>query len=155
VRGLAGKVALVTGAGSGLGEATSRRLDEEGARIVVVDVAPERASRVAADLREALAVTADISDESSVDSYMAQAIRHFGGIDLYHLNAGIAGAPREFPDVGLDDYDAAMAVNARGTFLGLRAALRQYARQGPAAGQSSPPRRSARSEAAPTSSPTT
>jgi len=126
VNGLAGKVAVVTGGGSGIGEATARRLAAEGARVVVVDVDADRASRVAGELEgEAVGVAADVATEEGVAAYDAAAVDRFGRIDLYHLNAGIAGEPVEFPYVEADDFDRVMAVNVRGIFLGLRAALRR------------------------------
>ena len=134
MRGLEGKVALVTGAGSGLGEATAHRLSEEGARVVVVDVVGERAAAVADQLPDAIAIAADVSDEASVDEYMTRATAHYGRIDLYHLNAGIAGALVTFPEVTLDDYERVMSVNVRGVFMGLRAAFRQYERDAATAG---------------------
>jgi NAD(P)-dependent dehydrogenase (short-subunit alcohol dehydrogenase family) len=131
VNGLTGKVAVVTGAGSGIGEATARRLTEEGASVVVVDVDDDRVSRTAAELGAgALGVVADVSTEAGVERYHAAAVERFDRIDLYHLNAGIAGDPVEFPYVTADDFDRVLAVNVRGVFLGLRAALRQYALQG-------------------------
>jgi NAD(P)-dependent dehydrogenase (short-subunit alcohol dehydrogenase family) len=130
LRGLEGKTAIVTGGGSGLGAATARRLAQEGVRVAVVDVEAPRAAEVAAGLAGALAIAADVSREADVDRYMAAALDAFGSIDLYHLNAGVAGAPVSFPEASLEDYDRVMAVNVRGVFIGLRAALRQYERQG-------------------------
>jgi NAD(P)-dependent dehydrogenase (short-subunit alcohol dehydrogenase family) len=126
MNGLAGKVAVVTGGGSGIGEASARRLSEEGVRVVVVDVDEERVARVAGELgAEALGVVADVSTEAGVAAYDSQTVERFGRIDLYHLNAGIAGEPVEFPYVEAEDFDRVMAVNVRGVFLGLRAALRR------------------------------
>jgi NAD(P)-dependent dehydrogenase (short-subunit alcohol dehydrogenase family) len=129
--GLEGKVAVVTGAGSGLGAATAQRLAQEGVRLVLVDVAPEPVEALAAQLGEtrAIAVAADVSREADVERYMARATDAFGEVHLHHLNAGIAGELVAFPDVSLDDYERVMAVNVRGVFLGLRAALRRYERQ--------------------------
>ncbi|HEY7731321.1 MAG TPA: SDR family NAD(P)-dependent oxidoreductase, partial [Gaiellaceae bacterium] len=128
-RGLDGKVVVVTGGGSGIGAASARRLAEEGARVVVVDSAGERAEEVAGALPDALAVASDVSDEAGVDEYMRLALERFGAIDHYHLNAGISGEPVAFPDVSLADYEQVQAVNVRGVFLGLRAAFRRYAEQ--------------------------
>jgi NAD(P)-dependent dehydrogenase (short-subunit alcohol dehydrogenase family) len=131
VNGLAGKVAVVTGAGSGIGEATARRLSEEGASVVVVDVDDDRVSRTAAALGEnALGVVADVSTEAGVERYHAAAVERYDRVDLYHLNAGIAGDPVEFPYATAEDFDRVIAVNVRGVFLGLRGALRQYVLQG-------------------------
>jgi NAD(P)-dependent dehydrogenase (short-subunit alcohol dehydrogenase family) len=130
MRGLAGKVAVVTGAGSGIGEATARRLAEEAVSVVVVDVNGDRAAGVAESLGDsALAVAADVSTEEGVGAYTSAAVDRFGRIDLYHLNAGIAGEPVLFPEVAVADYDRVMAVNVRGIFLGLREAFRRYAAQ--------------------------
>jgi NAD(P)-dependent dehydrogenase (short-subunit alcohol dehydrogenase family) len=127
VKGLAGKVAVVTGGGSGIGEATARRLAADGASVVVVDVDAERAARVADELgAAALGVAADVATEEGVERYAATTLERFGRIDLYHLNAGISGEPVEFPYVTAEDFDRVLAVNVRGIFLGLRAALRQF-----------------------------
>jgi NAD(P)-dependent dehydrogenase (short-subunit alcohol dehydrogenase family) len=125
LRGLDGKVCVVTGGGSGIGAATARRLAEEGVRVVVVDVDEERVAATDA----ALGVVADVSTEEGVERYQSAAVERFGRIDLYHLNAGIAGEPVEFPDVTAEDFDRVTAVNVRGIFLGLRAALRQFVLQ--------------------------
>lgn len=129
LEGLAGKVAVVTGGGSGIGAATARRLAVEGARVVVVDVNAGAAEEVASSLPDALAVAADVATEEGVAAYTAAAVDRFGHIDVYHLNAGIAGEPVELPDVTAEDFDRVLAVNVRGIFLGLRAAFRQYATQ--------------------------
>ena len=127
--GLDGKVAVVTGAGSGIGAGVARRLSAEGAHVVVVDRDAERAATVAEELG-ALAVPADVSEESGVAAYTDAAVERFGRIDLYHLNAGIAGTPVPIPEIEVHEFDEVMAVNVRGVFLGLRDAFRQYERQG-------------------------
>lgn len=129
--GLAGKVAVVTGGGSGIGAGVARRLSSEGASVVVVDRDGERAQAVAGALAgDALAVVADVSQEVDVDRYVDAAVERFGRIDLHHLNAGIAGTPVPFPEIDAADFDQVIAVNVRGAFLGLRAAFRQFERQG-------------------------
>jgi len=134
-RGLADKVAVVTGAASGIGAGSARRLAAEGARLVLVDRDGEAAARLAEELAgDAIAVAADVSREEDVLRYMAEAVDRFGRIDLYHLNAGIAGEQVLLPEVSAEDFDRVLAVNVRGTFLGLREAFRQYARQGDGGG---------------------
>jgi NAD(P)-dependent dehydrogenase (short-subunit alcohol dehydrogenase family) len=129
--GLADKVVVVTGAGSGIGAAVARRLATEDVHVVVVDAVAERAEQVVQELGgAALGVAADVSSEDGVRSYMDAAIERFGRIDGYHLNAGISGEAVVFPQVTLEDFDRVMSVNVRGIFLGLREALRQYERQG-------------------------
>ena len=127
--GISGKITLVTGGGSGIGAGVAKRLADEGAKVVVVDAAPGRAEEVAGTLPDALAVTADVSDEEGVDAYMAAAVERYGRVDLYHLNAGIGGTLAPYPDIEIEDFDQVMAVNVRGAFLGLRAAFRQFDRQ--------------------------
>jgi len=126
-----GKVALVTGGASGIGEAVVERLAGEGARVVLVDSDGAAAAAVAERTDgEVTAVEADISGEAGVQTAMRSAIERYGRVDLYHLNAGIAGAPVPFPEATVDDFDRVMAVNVRGIFIGLREALRQFAAQG-------------------------
>lgn len=126
-----GRVAVVTGAGNGLGRGSAERLAAEGASVVVVDIDGEAARRVAAALPgRAVAVAADVSDEDQVDAYLAAAVEAFGRVDFHHLNAGIFGSFATLPDLPAGEFDRVMAVNVRGQFLGLRAAFRQYRSQG-------------------------
>jgi NAD(P)-dependent dehydrogenase (short-subunit alcohol dehydrogenase family) len=129
--GLDGRVAIVTGAGSGLGRASALRLAAEGASVVAVDLDGEKAqATVDAMAGEGLAVRADVSDEAQVDDYLARAVDRFGRVDLHHLNAGVFGAFAPLPDIAAADFDRVMAVNVRGQFLGLRGAFRRYREQG-------------------------
>ncbi|HEV7625165.1 MAG TPA: SDR family oxidoreductase [Streptomyces sp.] len=130
-KAFAGKVAVVTGAGSGIGAASARRLARDGARVVAVDIDSAAVEEVVRTLPgEAIAVRADISGEGDVDRYVGAALEAFGRIDLHHLNAGIFGSFERLPDVSADDFDRVLSVNVRGTFLGLRAAFRCYGQQG-------------------------
>ncbi|GIH24144.1 short chain dehydrogenase [Acrocarpospora phusangensis] len=126
-----GAVAVVTGAGSGIGAATARRLSREGASVVVVDITEEAARQVAAELPgPALAVRADVSREDDTEAYLAAAADRFGRVDLHHLNAGVVGTFDRLPDIAIEDFDRVVAVNLRGVFLGVRGAFRRYAAQG-------------------------
>src|SRR4051812_49869551 len=91
MRGLHGKVALVTGGGAGIGAATAARLADEGMRVVVVDWDGDSAGRVAAGLGDALAITGDVSSQDDVARLIATAVDRFGRIDAALLNAGIGG----------------------------------------------------------------
>ncbi|MDQ7910462.1 SDR family oxidoreductase [Phytohabitans sp. ZYX-F-186] len=124
MRGLAGKVAVVTGAAGGIGAATARRLAAEGAHVVAVDTAVAEPAPAGA-----VWVRADVSTEEGVAAYMEVAVDRFGRVDLHHLNAGIPGSFATLPELTVAEFDRVMGVNVRGVFLGVRAAFRQYAHQ--------------------------
>jgi NAD(P)-dependent dehydrogenase (short-subunit alcohol dehydrogenase family) len=132
MRGLAGKVYIVTGAGRGIGEATARRLSEEGARVAVVDIDGELARSVADALPgEAIGLQSDVAVEAEVRGHFEQTLAHFGRLDGAHLNAGIGGVwGVGLADTEMDDFDRVVAVNLRGVYLGLREALRHFRRAG-------------------------
>ena len=122
-----GRVAVVTGAGNGLGRASAERLASEGAHVVAVDLNEDKVRAVVGSLpTKSVAVHADISTEAGVEAYMAVALERFGRVDLHHLNAGIFGGFDALPDITVDDFERVMGVNVRGQFLGLRAAFRAY-----------------------------
>jgi rhamnulose-1-phosphate aldolase/alcohol dehydrogenase len=135
-RALAGKVALITGAGSGIGRAIAERFAAEGAAVVVTDIAAARAESVAAELGaaqgardRAVAVHADVSDEAAVDRAFAEACVAYGGVDIVVNNAGIShSAP--LVDTTADDWDRQHRIMARGSFLVSRAAARVMIEQG-------------------------
>jgi NAD(P)-dependent dehydrogenase (short-subunit alcohol dehydrogenase family) len=130
LRGLADKTAIVTGAGGGIGSAVARRLSEERARIVVVDLDGDAAERVARELPgEAISVRADVSNEADVESYTAAAVSRFGNVDAVHLNAGYPGHLVPLVESDPDDFDRVLSVNVRGVYLGLRSALRRFRQQ--------------------------
>jgi rhamnulose-1-phosphate aldolase/alcohol dehydrogenase len=122
---LGGRVALVTGAGSGIGLAIAERLVADGACVVVADIDAERAGKVASSLgsERAVAVTVDVSDESAVTRAFDQAALHFGGVDLVVNNAGFA-ASSAVVDTPVEEWDRLHAVLARGAFLVSRSAAR-------------------------------
>jgi len=125
--GLSGLVALVTGAGSGIGAATARRLAVEGCDVVLIDRDAGAAGAVAESCAgRSLAVAADVSLEADVARYLQMTLDRFGRVDLMHLNAGISGTVGSFSSTTAADYDRVIAVNQRGTFLGLRDALRYF-----------------------------
>ncbi|WP_417563025.1 SDR family NAD(P)-dependent oxidoreductase [Microbacterium sp.] len=128
--GLDGAVVLVTGAGHGIGRASARRFAAAGARLVVVDRDGEAVRRTVEALPgEAIAVQADVASEAEVDRYMAAAVERFGAVHVHHLNAGVISSLAPFPEVPVEEFDRVLGVNARGGFLGLRAAFRQFERQ--------------------------
>ena len=138
VEGLArwrGKVALVTGAASGIGRAIAERFAEEGAHVVVTDVDERLGEEVARGvaekngLRRAIAVPLDVSSEEQVERAFEQTIRAYGGVDVVVSNAGISsfGSLDVLPAA---EWDRSFAVNSRGHFLVARAALRIMKQQG-------------------------
>lgn len=120
---LAGRVALVTGAGSGIGRAIARRLSGGGAAVVVADIEADRAASVALELAEAVAVTVDVADESLVDEAFAKACLAYGGVDIVINNAGLS-VSRPLTETSSEDWDRQHRVMARGSFLVSRAAAR-------------------------------
>ncbi|MCP4004283.1 MAG: SDR family oxidoreductase [bacterium] len=133
-RSIAGKVALVTGAASGMGRATCHLFADEGARVVVTDVNTDGADAVAAEITgaggEALSYGLDVSNLDNVREVVTAAVDRFGGMDILINNAGIS---RFSPILG-DDYDKAwaetLAVNLTGEMQMIRACLPHLQRGG-------------------------
>jgi 3-oxoacyl-[acyl-carrier protein] reductase len=125
----AGKVAIVTGGGHGLGRLYAEGLAAEGAKVVVAEIdevrAKETAEAIAAAGGEALAVRTDVSDKESCEAMAAAAIEAFGGIDILVNNAGIYdGLHMEvFEDLEEAEWDRVMAVNVKGVWLASRACV--------------------------------
>jgi rhamnulose-1-phosphate aldolase/alcohol dehydrogenase len=131
-RPLAGRVALVTGGGSGIGRATAGRLAAEGACVVVADRDAGAAGAVAAELGTtdvASSVTADVTDEAAVAAAFRAAALAFGGVDLVVNNAGLS-VSRPLAQTSVADWDLMHAVLARGSFLVSREAAAMLAAQG-------------------------
>jgi len=130
-RSLAGRVALVTGAASGIGRAIAERVAGEGACVVVTDIDADGAEKVAAELgtERALAIELDVSDEAAVDAAFGEAASRFGSVDVVVNNAGFARS-NALVDTTVDEWDQLHAVLARGSFLVSRAAARMMTSAG-------------------------
>ncbi|SFK83118.1 bifunctional aldolase/short-chain dehydrogenase [Streptomyces pini] len=131
-KALATRIALVTGAGSGIGRAIAHRLAAEGACVVVADLDAERASAVAGELGgpdKAVAVTVDVTDEEQIARAFAAAVLAFGGVDLVVNNAGIS-ISKPLLETTARDWDLQHAIMARGSFLVSREAARVMTAQG-------------------------
>lgn len=121
---LEGKVALVTGAGSGIGEAVVIALAREGAKVVLTDVDLPGAERVAALVKQAggetLVVRNDVSSAPECEAAVAAALKTFGRLDIAVNNAGIGGPPALTGDYPLDGWHQVINVNLNGVFYGMR-----------------------------------
>jgi meso-butanediol dehydrogenase/(S,S)-butanediol dehydrogenase/diacetyl reductase len=130
---LTGKVAVVTGAGHGIGRASAHRMGREGARVAVVDRREQAAQETVAILKKdginAVAWTCDVSRQEEVEKTVAAVVGHFERIDILHNNAGvvIAGSVHT---IKIEDWDRVFAVNVRGILLVSRSVIPIMQHQG-------------------------
>lgn len=129
-----GKVAVVTGAGSGIGRATALRFARDGASVVVADVDDEGGQDTVDEITgaggAATYVRTDVSEDADVARLVATAQEDFGGLDVAVNNAGILGHFAPAADIPLEEFDRIMAVNVRGVFLGIKHELPAIAARG-------------------------
>ena len=128
------KVALVAGAGSGLGLATAKAFAESGASVVLADWNENSAISAAKELTEqghkALAIRCDVSDDDHVEVMVEQKVATFGRLDAAYNNAGVQNVLAETADSPRDDYDRVMAINLRGVWSCMKFELQQMRKQG-------------------------
>jgi NAD(P)-dependent dehydrogenase (short-subunit alcohol dehydrogenase family) len=124
---LEGKVAIVTGGASGLGEGMARRFAAEGARVLIADVDRDAGAALAKDIgANALFAEADVSELDQVSGLVTTAVERFGGLHVMVNNAGVSSTMhRSIFDDDLADFEKVMAVNVRGVMAGTRDAARQ------------------------------
>ena len=132
-KGFEGRVALVTGAGSGIGEASAKRFAHEGAKVVVVDINEESARRVVEEIRTgggtAALFRADVADEQDAEAMIQHAKTTFGRLDVLHNNA-TSGVVGSLLDTTLEGWNRTIAVNLTAPFLATRSALPIMIEQG-------------------------
>ena len=157
MRGLNGKVAVVTGGGNGIGRACCLRLADEGADVLVADILEDHGAKTVAEIeamgRRAAFARVDTSSPADNDAMVATAVQELGGVDVLVTAAGIShrdyrsddsadpaasrleeravvGAARQFVDTALDDWARVLDVNLTGTLLSMQSAVRQMLEQG-------------------------
>jgi len=126
------KIALITGAAFGMGEAAARLFAREGAKVVVADIDEAQGSAVSSAIvaagGDSLFVCLDVSDEAQWQAAMALTLARYGRLDILVNNAGVSGALQD--RLSVVHFDRIMAVNARGTFLGMKYAIAQMEKTG-------------------------
>ena len=128
---LDGKVAVITGGASGIGEGTVRLFVEEGARVVIADVQDERGRRLADELgARAHYARTDVRDEAQVAATLGQAAARFGRLDCLFNNAGSVGVTGGIADIPAEGFDATIALLVRAVLLGMKHAAPLMRRQG-------------------------
>ncbi len=123
---LQGKIALITGAAAGIGLETARLFLAEGARVALVDLKESDLAAAARQLGHAddlLTIAADVSSAADTARYVRDTVARFGRIDAFFNNAGIEGRVAPIAEQAIEDFDRVMAVNVRGSFLGLQHVL--------------------------------
>jgi len=124
MKGLIGKVAIVTGGGSGLGEAIGKALAREGVRVVLTDINLDAAERVAREILsaggEASAVKEDTANPADSEKVVARAVERYGALHYAVNNAGIGGAQAPVGEVDIADWDRVIDINLNGVLYGMR-----------------------------------
>jgi NAD(P)-dependent dehydrogenase (short-subunit alcohol dehydrogenase family) len=131
---LNGKVAIITGAASGIGRATAARFAGEGAAVVVGDLNLEGGESAVRECKEnggrAVFQKADVSREEDVKALVARAVREFDRLDIVYNNAGIGGAIGPLHEITVEDWDRSIGVLLRSVFLGIKHSVLELKRTG-------------------------
>ncbi|HUI98496.1 MAG TPA: glucose 1-dehydrogenase [Xanthobacteraceae bacterium] len=130
----AGKVALVTGAASGLGLAAAKAFAQSGASVALADWNADAANAAADALtgrgHQAIAIRCDVADDAQVEAMVAQTVKAFGRLDAAYNNAGVQNVLAETADTTREDYDRVMGINLRGEWSCMKFELRHMRKQG-------------------------
>jgi len=130
------KVVLITGAGSGLGQAAALRIAEEGAKLALVDLNQKGLDETKEKLTdaypqaEAIFIAADVSDEQAVRDFVRKTVDQYGRIDGFYNNAGIEGKQNPTEDYGIEEFRKVIDVNLNGVFYGMKYVLQVMTKQG-------------------------
>jgi NAD(P)-dependent dehydrogenase (short-subunit alcohol dehydrogenase family) len=124
---LANKVALITGAASGMGKSAALLFAREGAQIAAVDIDGQQVQQTASEIikagGQALAIRADVSKSDDVQHMINETVNHFGSLNILYNNAGIEGDSNFLSNMTEEQFDRVIAINLRGVFLGMKYAL--------------------------------
>lgn len=131
---LEGKIALITGGGSGIGRETAVLFAKHGAKVAIADLNPisgqETVNLITSTRGEAFFVQADVAKAAQVENMVNEVVAQYGRLDIAFNNAGIDGIPVRTVDGTEEEYDQIMAVNAKGVWLCLKYEIQQMLRQG-------------------------
>lgn len=128
------KVAIITGAGSGLGQAAALKLSANGVHIAVVDISEtagkETVSLIEAKGGKAIFIAADVSQAPQVENFVQQTVKVFGKIDMFFNNAGISGPGLKLADHTIEQFDQIVNINLRGAFYGIKYVIPEMLKTG-------------------------
>src|SRR5579885_1129704 len=128
------KVAVITGAASGMGRATALRFARQGARIVVADLNSQGGEMVVAEIAaaggQAVFQRTDVTSEADIEAMIERAMRQYGRLDITYNNAGVLGALGYIEDIRAEDWDRTLAVLARSVFFGIKHSARPMRKSG-------------------------
>ncbi len=128
------RVAIITGAGNGIGREIAKAYAQEGAKVVVSDYIQEAGIETANIITqagfEAIFVPADVAKEADIENLIAATVEKYGSVDILVNNAGISGGLADLNDISAEDWDHVMAVNLRAPFLASKSAFREMSKKG-------------------------